>query len=224
MIKANTSLSTELRANNDDWFNKIYEHPFVEGIRKGNLTNEQLIHYVRQDYLYLNAYIQLYGMAITKSVTREDMAFFYQGIGFILNDEVQPHHEFCRAAGVTLEEIQTNVMAMTTRNYRNHMFIVAQMGTLAELYAAMLPCPWTYEYIAQRMLSESLIAEDHPYYKWIHFYGKKVTPSWTEVVCAKLDALSANMTEEERLRMHDAFRVSCQMEYEFWEMSFNLED
>ncbi|WP_165921253.1 thiaminase II [Paenibacillus albiflavus] len=217
------SLSAKLREINEDLFQQLYEHPFVAGIRQGSLSKDQLIHYVQQDHLYLNAYIQLYAMAITKVSTREDMTFFHQGISYILNDEVQPHHVFCEAAGVSVDEIKSEAMASATRNYRNHMFTTAQFGTVPELYAAMLPCPWTYEYIAKRIMSESPPAENHPYYQWITFYAKEQKPSWVEIVCSKLDVLSANSSEAEQLRVEEAFRVSCQMEYQFWTMAYQLE-
>jgi thiaminase (transcriptional activator TenA) len=220
----NDSFTQQLRQEYDSLFEAIYEHPFVVGIRKGELSRDQLIHYVRQDYLYLDAYIRLYGVAISKCRTREEMAYFHNGIAFILNDEVQPHHNFCRVAGVTLEQIQTDRLAPTARHYINHMLTTAQSGTLTDLYAAMLPCPWTYEYIAKRMIQEEPPGENHPFREWIAFYGETPSPSYTDILCAKLDEAAASLRQDDLDRLREAFAVSCRMEYEFWDMAFTLEE
>jgi len=220
---ADPTFTARLHQENEGLFEDIYKHPFVAGIRKGELTRDQLIHYVRQDYLYLDAYIRLYGVAISKCATREEMAYFYKGISFILNDEVQPHHNFCRVAGVTLQQIQTDRLALTARHYINHMLSTAQSGTLADLYAAMLPCPWTYEYIAKRILQEEPPSDDHPFAEWIRFYGETPSPSYTDLLRAKLDEAAERLNEKERNRLSDAFHVSCRMELKFWDMAFNIE-
>jgi len=218
------SFTSKLREQNDALFEAIYNHPFVVGIRTGKLSNAQLIHYVQQDFLYLDAYIRLYGVALSKCQTREEMAFFHQGVGFILDDEVQPHHNFCRVAGVTLEQIQTDRLAPTARHYINHMLMTAQSGTLTDLYAAMLPCPWTYEFIAKRIMAENPPADDHPFAEWIHFYANTTTPSYTESLCAKLDAIAAAMSPSELDKLREVFEISCRMEYRFWDMAYRLEN
>jgi len=60
------SFTEQLRRENDDLFAAIFKHPFVRGIAEGKLDREQLIHYVKQDYEYLNAFMRIYGIAISK--------------------------------------------------------------------------------------------------------------------------------------------------------------
>ena len=78
------SFSAELRREADPIFNAIFEHPFVLGIANGRFKKEQLIHYVKQDYEYLNAFIQIYGIAISKCQNRKDMEMFNKQISFML--------------------------------------------------------------------------------------------------------------------------------------------
>ena len=75
--------SKYLRQQADPIFEAIFAHPFVRGIANGDLTSEQLAHYVGQDFQYLNVFCQIYGLAIAKSSTRDDMAFFHQRMGFV---------------------------------------------------------------------------------------------------------------------------------------------
>ena len=216
------SFSQELRRQADGIFQAIYEHPFVRGIAEGNLTREQLIHYVKQDFEYLNAYMRIYGIAISKSTSREDMAVFNEQISFILNSEVHPHQNFCAIAGVTYEEMQGYPLAPSAHHYIRHMLTVAHEGSLGEIMAVLLPCPWTYLEIGRRLMDEVRPDESHPFYEWICFYGNQiedVTFKYRE----RVDAWAKVATAAERERMIEHFMLSCQLEYMFWDMAYTQE-
>ncbi|GJM80129.1 hypothetical protein HMSSN139_26250 [Paenibacillus sp. HMSSN-139] len=59
--------SQELRRQADGIYQAIFDHPFVKGIASGQLGREQLIHYVKQDYEYLNAYMRITGSRFPKA-------------------------------------------------------------------------------------------------------------------------------------------------------------
>ncbi|MBM6995490.1 thiaminase II [Paenibacillus sp. DXFW5] len=213
----------ELRRQADGIYQAIFDHPFVRGIARGQLEKEQLIHYVKQDYEYLNAYMRIYGIAISKSRTREEIAMFNEQIAYILNREVQPHQIFCQAAGVNFEELQGYPLAPSAHHYIRHMLTVAHEGSLGEIYAVLLPCPWTYLEIGQKLLAEVQPTSDHPFYEWIDFYGR-LSGDVTEKFIHALDRWADTAREEERQRMADHFLQSCQLEYLFWDMAYRQED
>lgn len=217
------SFSAELRKEADPIFHAIFEHPFVQGIAKGDLKKEQLIHYVKQDFEYLNAFIRIYGMAISKCKDRKDMEMFNKQISFILNSETHPHHNFCQVADVKYEELQGYPLSPTAHQYIRHMLTVAHEGTLGEIIAVLLPCPWTYWEIGKRLLTEVNPDRSHPFYEWIHFYGNR-TDSITTKFCARLDELVKEATNIEKEKMKEHFLLSCQLEYMFWDMAYKLED
>lgn len=215
--------SQELRRQADGIFQALCDHPFVRGIASGQLKKEQLIHYVKQDYEYLNAYMRIYGIAISKCRSREEIAMFNEQIAFILNSEIHPHHNFCRAAGVNFEDLQGFPLAPSAHHYIRHMLTVAHEGSLGEIYAVLLPCPWTYLEIGQKLLEEVRPTSDHPFYEWIQFYGQR-SGGVTEQLVQSLDCWAAEAKEAERQRMAEHFLQSCQLEYLFWDMAYRLED
>lgn len=218
------SFSAYLREKADPIFEAIIQHPFVRGIAKGELKRAQLIHYVKQDFEYLNVFMRIYGLAISRCTRREDMAMFNQQISFILNSEIHPHNNFCRVAGVTYEELQYERLAPTAHHYTRHMLQVAQTGTLAEILAVLLPCPWTYKEIGHRLKDEVKPTEEHPFYEWIKFYSREHDETVTDKFCRRLDQLAETASEEEKERMLEYFILSCQLEYAFWDMAYNLEE
>lgn len=217
------SFSQELRQAANPIFEAIFDHPFVRGIANGTLQPEQLAHYVKQDFEYLNAFMRIYGTAIAKCERREDIAVFNEQISFVLHSEIHPHNNFCRVAGVKYEDLQGYPLAPAAHHYIRHMLTAAQEGDLGDILAVLLPCPWTYWEIGARLWEEVKPDENHPFYEWIDFYGNR-TDSITARFCERLDELAEQSTPAHRERMKQHFILSCQFEYMFWDMAYTLQD
>lgn len=217
------SFSEQLREKTNYIFDACYNHPFIQGIAKGEVEKEQLIHYVKQDYEYLNAMIQTKAYGMAKCTSREDMEMFNTSIGFILNSEIHPHRNLCEVAGVQYEELQGFPLAPTALHYISHMLNVSQAGTLGEAIAVSLPCPWIYLYVGERIMREYKPDQNHPFYEWISFYGAQEEPRMNAYL-KKLDVLAEQASQEEKERMQKHFVLSCELEYMFFDMAYKLED
>ncbi|MDG5472591.1 thiaminase II [Jeotgalibacillus sp. ET6] len=217
------TFTEELRRENEDIFSLIFDHPFVQGIGKGDVPEEALAHYIKADYEYLNAFMKIYGIAISKSSSREDIAYFNKQIDFVLHSEIHPHNNFCEVIGVSYEDLQGYPLPPTADHYIKHMMAHAQLGTLGEIIAALLPCPWTYFEIGRELIKQYSPSEDHPFFPWITFYAEQRVEDVVLVMRERLDALAESASEQEKQRMKEAFRKSCQLEWSFWEMAFSCE-
>ena len=216
------TFTEQLREENNDIFEAIFHHPFVQGIGKGDVPKEAIAHYIKADYEYLSAFMHLYGTAIAKSPTRDGIAFFNKQIDFVLNSESHPHHNFCDHIGVGYDELQGYPLPPTADHYVKHMMYHAHTGSLGELVAALLPCPWTYFEIGKKLIELYQPDEDHPFYQWITFYAD---PGIVELEMRKqLDKIAAYASSTELTKIRDAFRKSCQLELGFWEMSLTCEE
>lgn len=219
------TFSDELRQAADPIFEAIFRHPFVQGIAKGEVPKEALTYYVRQDSAYLNTFIKVYALAISKCQDREDMRLFNQQISYILDSETHPHHNFCRVAGADYGDLQNSSLAPTASHYIKHMLAVAYDGSLAETIAAFLPCPWTYWEIGSRIIKDFHPEKGHPFYDWIMFYGKSENDKipLTLIFAERLNQLTENTAAEEKAVIKDHFIKSCQLEYAFWDMAYTQE-
>ncbi|WP_059105610.1 thiaminase II [Shouchella shacheensis] len=217
------SFSAYVREQAAPIFQAIFKHPFVQGIGKGELRSEALIHYVKQDFEYLNTFMQIYGIAISRCTSREDMAMFNEQIGFVLHSEIHPHNNFCEVAGVSYDDLHYEPLAPTAHHYTRHMLDVAQRGSLGEILAVLLPCPWTYQEIGDYLHETFKPDESHPFYDWISFYRTDGEMNVTEQFCTRLDKWAETATAAEKERMLDHFIKSCQLEYSFWEMAYTEE-
>ncbi|NGP46682.1 thiaminase II [Bacillaceae bacterium SIJ1] len=220
------SFTEMLRAENDATFEAIFDHPFVQGLKKGDVPKEALIHYVKQDFEYLNAFMKVYGLAISKCSSREDMSLFNEQISFVLHSEIHPHNNLCQVAGVRYEELQGFPLAPTANHYVMHMMNTGHQGTLGEIMAVLLPCPWTYLEIGKRLVNEvNPQPGEHPFYDWIHFYGTSSMDELTKSLRTWLDAyVEEKAAPWEKEKMREAFAKSCQLELGFWEMAYSVEE
>ncbi|KAF8949233.1 hypothetical protein BGZ46_005167, partial [Entomortierella lignicola] len=64
-----------LKACEEDW-KKYTHHSFVQGIADGTLPKESFIHYMKQDYLFLQTYARAHGLGVFKARTMEDSKSF----------------------------------------------------------------------------------------------------------------------------------------------------
>ncbi|WP_085506475.1 thiaminase II [Thalassobacillus devorans] len=218
------TFTESLRKENDAIFKEIFNHPFVDGIGKGKVPKEALKHYIKADFEYLNAFMHIYGIAVSKSSNRDDISLFHDQIGFVLNSETHPHHNFCEQAGVVYEDMQGYPLPPTADHYIKHMMYHAQTGDLAEILCALLPCPWTYLEIGQVLMEKYKPNGDHPFYPWITFYAEAEVRGLTGKLCDRLDKLADEASAPQRIRMKEAFRKSCQLELAFWEMAYTCEE
>ncbi|GAA3759711.1 TenA family protein [Salinactinospora qingdaonensis] len=222
-----TGFTAELGQRHADLFAAFYEHPFLAGMREGNLSKERVLHYLGQDHQYLSAYIRCYGLGLALSPNREWMRYFHDNIAFILEEEAHPHHVLCDYVGTSYEEAQVDQLAPSARAYIDHM-MQAGRDTLGVLLASLLPCPWTYTWAADRFLRDAGQdgdpSKNNPFHGWWAFYADPQCLAITTKLRGMIDDLADDTGWAERERMERAFFLSCHHEIRFWQMAWSLED
>lgn len=218
------TFSQILREENKDIFQAIFDHPFVDGIGQGDVPDQAIAHYIKADFEYLNAFMRIYGIAVSKCDLRDDMRFFDEQIQFVLNSEIHPHHNFCNHIGVGYNELQGYPLPPTADHYVKHMMYHAQLGSLGETLCALLPCPWTYLEIGHELMEKYKPAATHPFFQWINFYADEQVGATTMEMRSRLDKIAENSSVQQQQKMKEAFRKSCQLELSFWEMAYTCEE
>ncbi len=220
------SFSEQIRRDADPIFNTIFHHPFVQDIAHERLPREAIIHYVQQDVQYLNTYARVYGLALAKSQTREQMQLFHERIKVVLNGERTPHLNLCRIAEVNYEDLQKPVpLAPTAHHYAKHMLSAAYTGSLSEIIAAVLPCHWTYVDLARYIAKDIEIFKcpEHAFYDWITFYANDAMLSGLHELTALLDKCAIKVSPSARQNIQAIFNEGCRLEYRFFDMAYNQE-
>ena len=215
----NPKFTDELRQHAAPIWEADLKHPFVRGIADGSLPTEKFKFYLIQDYLFLLDYSRVFAHGVVKAPDEATMALFSQLLNETLNTEMDLHRGYCEKFGISAAEMETAPMAPTTYAYTRHILYVAQIGTLADVIAGVLPCQWGYAEIGTT-LAEQGGSPEPLYQEWIDMYASPEFLALGERLRNLLNEITSESspTEKERLQKH--FLFSSRYEYLFWEMAW----
>ena len=207
----------ELRQAAEPIWAVIFAHPLLRQLCEGSLPIDTFQYFLVQDWHFLDAFARCVGLALGKAEDTQMLARLTARVTAPMEKTL--HRTLLGRLHVDPDSIADLPLAPTTRAYRNHLLVTATQGTLGETAAALLPCPWTYHEIGQRLAPVT-----HPLYaEWAAFYiGGGLAESvraWTELV----EHTAATAGARERDAVRAAFLTSSRYELAFWGMAARRE-
>ena len=211
------SFSESLRQEALPIWESIFAHPFLEEIEAAELPLEKFRYYVEQDYHYLAGFGRVVATALSKAPDTRTLRRLTRRITTPVERPL--HGRMFELLETSEDAVETVPLSPTNMAYINHMQTAASMGGVGEAAAALLPCPWTYHEIGER-----IAVPEHPVYSyWAQPYRdgllKESTAAWREFV----DEYAANGGPATREAMRSAFITSSRYEFMFWTMAYNME-
>ena len=214
--------STRLLAATADILDAYNAHPFVRGIQDGTLPRDKFRFYIIQDYLYLKEYAKAFAVGVAKAKSLEVMRLFAKYIP-VMDGELNVHEGYLARLGVTQEEVDAATPGFANLAYTSYMLRVAYEEGDAETLAAILPCAYTYQVIADRMLAADPACAEDPFYgDWVRGYTFPEYAEENRLLWDTLDALAAAYTEPQLAHLEEIYRMGCRFEMGFWDMSWNM--
>ena len=212
-----TLFSEQLRLESEPIWDAIYSHPFLTEIKNGTLPIEKFKYYLAQDYLYLEGFARTVATALAKSPNAELLEELSHRV---LTPVERPlHQQLLETVGLTVDEINNMGRSPTNTAYVNHMVATASMYGLGPTAAALLPCPWTYH-----LMRERVGASEHPVYsKWTAFYVEGFLENSVTAWRSFVDRSAEGAHPLELEAMRSAFITSIRYEYMFWNMAYKSE-
>jgi thiaminase/transcriptional activator TenA len=199
-----------------------HAHPFVRGIGDGSLPVERFAFWIRQDYLFLIEYCRLFALAASRAPDLATIARFADLLQATARTEMDLHRGYAAQFGITVEALEREPMAPTTRGYTDFLLRVAALGDFSELAAALLPCMWGFSEIGRRLATEPRPA-DARYAAWIEMYADPEFADLADWCRSLVDTQAADAGPRARERMAAAFLTSSRYELAFWEMAWTEE-
>jgi thiaminase/transcriptional activator TenA len=207
-----------LREKASPIWERIFAHPFVQGIGDGTLPLEKFKFYLCQDYVFLVEYCRVLALASSKAQDLDAMEKFAELLYATLHTEMALHRGYAQKFGIGEEELERTQAAPTTYAYTRHLLSVASTGTLAELAASLLPCQWGYAEIGQGLAQKERPSQSL-YGEWIQMYASAEFAALAGWLRTLLDDLAEGRKAEELGRLEELYMTSTRYEYLFWEMS-----
>ncbi len=218
-----TKFTDELREFAAPIWEADLRHPFVRGIADGTLPKEKFKYYLIQDYLFLLDYSRVFAYGVIKAHDEATMALFSQLLNETLNTEMDLHRGYCEKFGISPAEMESAPVAPTTHAYTRHILHVAQIGTLADVIAGVLPCQWGYAEIGTS-LAEQGGSPEPLYQEWIDIYASAEFLALGEWLRNLLNDITTESSHDEKVRLQKHFLMSSRYEYMFWEMAWTEQE
>ena len=201
----------------------ILAHPFITGVGDGSLPVDRFKHYIEQDYAYLIDYSRVLAVASARAPTLDTMGWFAHLLDETLNTEMELHRSYCAEFGITTDRLEAVRPAPTTIAYTSFLLKTAHQDSFGELVASLMPCQWGYWEIGDYLAQNGIPQEAPLYCQWIQMYASKEFAELAQEIRALADQVAQDAGPLQMATMEQAYLTSLRFEYQFWEMSYNLE-
>ena len=214
------TLSEELRKANEDLWERVVTHPFVQELGDGTLPMEAFRRYFLQDYLFVKSLAKVVGMGVAKAPSLEAARPLSPFLETLLNAESALFFRAFEELGVPPEEYRKAQVLPTGLALANFMLAVAHEGSFAEIVTMLLVTEWTYYDWATRIAQAGKRPIQRPYQEWIDIHAARELGDFVEALKGHVDtAIPANAQP----RIQEVFRTTLRYEYMFWEMAYHGE-
>lgn len=187
----------------------VMDLPFIKALADGSLPESAFVSYQLQDALYLSEYARVLAIAAAQAPNPAAQVFWAQSSQNCIVVERELHEQW------THGKWQETAPDEKTLGYTNHLLAAAARGNYAVLVAAILPCFWLYQEVADLLAAAD--NEAHPYHSWLATYHD---PSFAEAVAAAKDLVAAAIDTappQVVAQMRQAFMVSMAAELAFFD-------
>lgn len=224
------TFADELKLSVMETWQKILNHKFVNEIYNGTLPTDKFIFYLEQDRIFLDEFCRFLTVLKQRSYNNVDLVKLFDNIlNSTVNFEIKMQDQIIAdSANLSLSspppslDIRRNhrlLPSKTTLEYTFYLRQVSSNGSMGECVSAMIPCPWTYFEIAQKLSKSDLIRNNIVYKKWARFYSSdesyKQVNDLKKILCVLADE-EAN--DKDKLTMKKHFATACRYELLFWDM------
>ncbi|MGQ9782332.1 MAG: thiaminase II [Nitrososphaeria archaeon] len=197
-------------------WDEILRHPFLRELKEGTLPKESFRFFVAQDYIFLKDMSKSLGYMASKAMDNDSK-------DFLLN--MKQSSETIEVDGIIklgsiLGGIDFNKVwyAPTCYAYTRHLLYTASSKSFFESIAAVAPCYWSYMMIGDALEG----SPDKIYDEWIKTYRSQ---EYKTLISKFIDIMNkaGERSPEKMNEAMNAFLISSEYEYMFWEMAYKKE-
>ncbi len=203
---------------------EIYNDAFIQGLIRGDIDKESVIHYLQADSLYLDEFAKLYALLVAKANSRETVNYLLGQMEFLFEGESEAHETLANAIDMPYGKIiEGGEWYPSADHYIKHMYYNAySKENIAFTFSAMAPCPYVYKRIAQMTMEQHTFEQNHPYRAWFEFYNQDMDET-VDVMFKIIDQESEKLSEKEIRVLRKNFIESTEHERRFFNMAATKE-
>jgi len=215
------SFTTIARSKTEPYWEGSFGHPFIKELQKGSLDEKIFRYYLIQDDYYLKHFSRLYQLVGDKADDQYLKDLLYTNAHDLKIGEQAIREVFFDQLGIDPNASSHTKIAPTAYHYVSHMYRQLSESNAAIAAASLLPCAWLYHDIGEQLIKQG--SPTPIYQQWIETYATEEATQKLNSECQVLNRHYDNSSLEDQQKMVNAFVISSQMEYAFWEMAYTFE-
>ena len=189
----------------EEGFNK----PFVQKLINGSLSNESFEQYLLQDMLYLEKYVELCELALTKTDNEKEREVLYSLIEFSGLVELQTRVDFLK-----LKNDDNIKLFFETKQYINFIMSFSEDENNFKLMVVLMNCMLSYNYIFTK--AEKQMDNFHnKYYEFVIDYVSDNSKIFYKKCIEYLNERYRDISDYEKNELFKIFEEANKYELEF---------
>ncbi|KAK3236690.1 hypothetical protein CYMTET_53184 [Cymbomonas tetramitiformis] len=205
-----------------EWAHAAVEHPFLQGVRKATLTQEQFDTWLYQDYLFVQHFTRFAGAVLSTCPDVENMKALLGGVS-ALQDELSWFQDLLQERGIKDLTLTGNVddfgMERTTVLYVQKLQEWQSELTWKELAVAF----WAIEVVYNKAWSTAADSSDPYFASCAKRWGSEAFAQYC-VQLARVAEEAVAGDEEAVARASEVFQEVLDLEGQFWDMGYKASD
>lgn len=205
-----------------DLWQATLNHPFVRGLASGALERETFHYYLLQDDYYLAHFVKVIEKSASQAKDEEIAAEMRQVLVRLKQSELLMREQFYPRVGLAEHDFATRKTAPTAYHYTSHLYRMADIGSFGVTVAALFPCYALYADMGKMYQNKK---SSEPFYQ--ELMDSYLDENYQKVVLQQkrlVEQAAKEADEQERMMMKQAFQISVEMEWEFFEMAYQKQN
>ncbi|MDF1655376.1 MAG: thiaminase II [Coxiellaceae bacterium] len=194
-------------------------HSFNKELLDGTLCKKRFVFYLLQDKFYLTEYAKALALTAARLNNNNDIKMFLQFALEAIDDEQALHTKYLRQFKSTITDLNITEPSPSCFMYTNFLLQSASTKPVEQAIAALLPCFYIYQKVAEHMTQKINNLQLNPYHEWIALYASEEFQRSTDIAFNILDDLTTHLNNHEHVKT--AFIYSAKLEWMFWDSAYH---
>ncbi|MDR6986678.1 thiaminase/transcriptional activator TenA [Paenarthrobacter nitroguajacolicus] len=206
----------ELRNRSAEDWDAAVNHPFVDQLLDGSLPDEQLRHYLVQDYQFCDPFTALLGQAVASAPSLPSRLVFAAVLGAFASDENTYFQDCFNKLDVPEAERTAPTPGQATRNFDALMRDTLGTRSYPQVLAVLLVAEWLYGDWAARAGDPATWPVESKHAEWIRLHNNAGYNAWVSWLRDEFDAVEPSEPQE-RQRVAAVFAEAVRLERAFFD-------
>ncbi|MDD7834742.1 MULTISPECIES: TenA family protein [Paenarthrobacter] len=205
----------ELKHDSISNWDAAINHPFVDGLLAGTLSDDELRRYLVQDYQFCDAFTALLGQAVASAPSLSSRLVFARVLGAFASDENTYFQDCFDELDVPEADRNAPTLGRVTRDFDALMRAALTSRSYPDVLAVLIVAEWLYGDWAARAGDPASWPAAQKHAEWIRLHNNPEYNAWVTWLREEFNAVEPE-SPEIRARVTETFREAVRLELAFF--------